>query len=177
MILEQKKNLDPQLHEELKKYVYDIIGHVMYVCKQLPCGQPEYLYQEAFAKTLRKNGIDPHKEHQYHPLFDGEPLEAYLKMDFMIEREWGQLTPNREQCPSSLEHCRGAKEEGLPKQANIVVEAKAIDKLTNHERAQLFGYLVGTGYPVGLLVNFATYPHPTIERYYFDKKDMTITAF
>lgn len=113
MILDSKKNMDPQLREELKKYVYDIIGHVMYVCRQLPCGQPEYLYQEAFAKTLRKNGIDPHKEHIYHPLFDGEPLESYLKMDFMIERERG----------------------------NIVVEAKAI------------------------------------ERYYFDKRDMTITAF
>lgn len=32
MILEQKKNLDPKLHQELKDYVYDIIGHVMYVC-------------------------------------------------------------------------------------------------------------------------------------------------
>lgn len=149
MILDSKKELDPLLKEDLKKYVYDIIGHVMYVCKQLPCGQPEYLYQEAFAKTLRKNGINPHKEFVYHPLFDGEPLEAYLKMDFMIERERG----------------------------NIIVEAKAIDKLSNHERAQLFGYLVGTGFPVGLLVNFATYPHPTVERYYFDKKDMTITAF
>lgn len=149
MILHHKPQLAPKLKEELKQHVYDIIGYAMYVCKQLPCGQPEYLYQEAFAKTLRKNGIDPHKEHQYHPLFDGEPLESYLKMDFMIERERG----------------------------NIIVEAKAIEKLTNHERAQLFGYLVGTGYPVGLLVNFATYPHPTIERYYFDKSDMTITAF
>lgn len=60
---------------------------------------------------------------------------------------------------------------------NIIVEAKAIEFLTKKERAQLFGYMVGTGYPFGLLVNFATYPRPVIERYYFDKNDMTLTAF
>ena len=60
---------------------------------------------------------------------------------------------------------------------NIIVEAKAIEELTKKERAQLFGYMVGTGYPYGLLVNFSTYPKPTVERYYFDKGDMTLTAF
>lgn len=149
MLLDSKKNLDTVLHQSLRDYVYDVVGFAMDVCRQLPCGLPEYIYQEAFAKTLRKHGIDPHKEYQYHPVFDGEPLDAYLKMDFMVERERG----------------------------NIIVEAKAIEKLSNHERSQLFGYMVGTGFPIGLLVNFATYPKPTIEKYYFDKKDMTITAF
>lgn len=121
----------------------------MDVCRQLPCGLPEYIYQEAFAKTLKKNNIDPHKEYRYHPMFDGEKLEAFIKMDFMVERQRG----------------------------NIIIEAKAIEKLSSKERAQLFGYMVGTGSPIGLLVNFATYPKPTIERYYFDKKDMTLTAF
>jgi len=149
MLLPSKKDLPKELHDQLRQYVYDIVGHVHYVTKQLPCGMAEYLYQEAFAKTLSKNGIDPHKEHRHYPLFDGEPLESYQKMDFMVERDRG----------------------------NIIVEAKALEKLTNKERSQLFGYMVGTGYPIGLLVNFATYPKPTIERYYFDKKDMTLTAF
>ena len=149
MILDTKKNLDFSLHQLLKKHVHDIIGYAMDVCRQLPCGLPEYIYQEALAKTLLKHGIEPNKEFIYHPIFDGQPLETYIKMDFMIEREKG----------------------------NIIIETKAIEKLTNHERSQLFGYMVGTGYPLGLLVNFATYPKPTIERYYFDKRDMTITAF
>lgn len=149
MLLPQKENLDPILHQALKDYVYDIVGHVMTVCKQLPCGLPEYIYQEAFAKELKAHGIDPHKEYQHHPIYNGQPLESYLKMDFMVERPKG----------------------------NIVVEAKAIEKLTSKERSQLFGYMVGTGFPLGLLVNFSTYPHPQIERYYFDKKDMTLTAF
>ena len=177
MILKQKENIDPKLKQQLKDYVYDIVGYIYDVLKELPCGMPEYLYQEGFAKVLKLHNIDPHKEYQHHPVFMGEPMESYLKMDFMVEREWGQLTPNREQYPSSLEHCRGAKEEGLPKQANIVVEAKAIEKLTGHERSQLFSYLIGTGFPIGILVNFATYPKPQIEKYYFDKRDMTITAF
>ncbi len=149
MLLDSKKNLDPALHKSLKDYVYDVVGYAMDVCRQLPCGLPEYIYQEAFAKVLTKHNINPHKEYQYHPTFDGEPLQAYLKMDFMVERERG----------------------------NIIIEAKAIEKLSNRERSQLFGYMVGTGYPIGILVNFATYPKPTIEKYYFDRKDMTITAF
>lgn len=149
MLLPQKKDLPKELHDQLRQYVYDIIGYAMDVTKQLPCGLPEYLYQEAFAKTLSKNGIEPHKEYMYHPVYDGEPLESYLKMDFMVERSRG----------------------------NIIVEAKALEKLTNKERSQLFGYMVGTGFPIGLLINFATYPKPRIERYYFDKRDMTLTAF
>ena len=143
------KDLTPELQKQLSDYVYDIIGYIHDVCRQLPCGLPEYIYQEAFAKTLMKHGIDPHKECRFYPEFDGEKMSAFLKMDFMVERERG----------------------------NIIVEAKAIDELTKRERAQLFGYMVGTGYPIGILVNFATYPHPKVERYYFDKRDMTLTAF
>lgn len=149
MLLPSKKDFPKELHDQLRQYVYDVIGYCMDVTKQLPCGLPEYLYQEGFAKILTKNGIDPHKEYIHHPLFDGEPMESYFKLDFMIERNRG----------------------------NIIVEAKAIEKLTNKERSQLFGYMVGTGFPIGLLVNFSNYPKPIIERYYFDKRDMTLTAF
>lgn len=149
MLLPPKKSLDPVLHQRLKDYVYDVVGYAMDVCRQLPCGLPEYIYQEAFAKVLKKHDIDPHKEFVYHPVFDGEPLEAFIRMDFMIQRDKG----------------------------NIIVEAKAIEALTNRERSQLFGYMVGTGYPIGLLVNFSTYPNPHVEKYYFDKRDMTLTAF
>lgn len=148
MLLPSKILSDPE-RNKLITYVYDIVGYAMDVCRQLPCGLPEYIYQEAFAKRLESRGINSHKEWQYHPSFDGSPLQSFFKMDFMIERDGG----------------------------NIIVEAKAIEFLTKKERDQLFGYMVGTGYPFGLLVNFATYPRPVIERYYFDKNDMTLTAF
>ena len=116
---------------------------------QLPCSLPEYIYQEAFATVLKSHNIDPHKELRYHPIFNGVEMESYLKMDFMVEREGG----------------------------NIIVEAKAVNELTKVERGQLFGDMVGTGFPYGLLVNFANYPKPRIERYYFDKDTMTLIAF
>ena len=121
----------------------------MDVCKQLPCSLPEYIYQEAFATVLSNHNINPNKELRYHPMFNGKEMQSFLKMDFMIEREGG----------------------------NIIVEAKALENLTKKERSQLIGYMVGTGYPYGLLVNFANYPTPWIERYYFDKRTMTISVF
>lgn len=149
MILKQKECFDPALKEALKNYVYDVIGIIMEVYKGLPCGLPEYIYQEALTKKLIHNGIDPHKEYRHHPMFEGVALESFLRMDFMIERERG----------------------------NIIIETKAIENLGPHERQQLFSYMIGSEFPIGILVNFATYPKAQIEKYYFDKRDMTITAF
>ena len=46
MIFEQKE-LSLQLKEQLKDYVYDIVVYLFKVYKELPCGYPEYVYQEA----------------------------------------------------------------------------------------------------------------------------------
>ena len=149
MIIKRKDFLDAALKKNLQDNVYDIVGVIHKVYNALPNGMPEYIYQEALGIALEQSGIDTIKEYRHHPVFMDRTLESYLKMDFMVERERG----------------------------NIVVEAKAIEKLTGHERSQLFSYLIGTGFPIGILVNFATYPKPQIEKYYFDKRDMTITAF
>lgn len=148
MLLPNRDITDAERQHHIK-HVYDIVGYAMDVCIQLPCSLPEYIYQEAFATVLKSHNIDPHKELRYHPIFNGVEMESYLKMDFMVEREGG----------------------------NIIVEAKAVNELTKVERGQLFGYMVGTGFPYGLLVNFANYPKPRIERYYFDKDTMTLIAF
>ena len=148
MLLPSKKLSEDQ-RKILVNYVYDGVGCAMDVCKQLPCGLPEYIYQEAFARVLASRDIVSHKEYVFHPVFDGRPLDSFMRMDFVIERAEG----------------------------NIIVEAKAIEQLTKKERSQLFGYMVGTGFPYGLLVNFSAYPKPMIERYYFDSRDMTMTAF
>ncbi|MDD5261184.1 MAG: GxxExxY protein [Methylacidiphilales bacterium] len=37
---------------------------------------------------------------------------------------------------------------------NVVVDAKVIERITNHELGQMLNYLKITGHPVGLILNF-----------------------
>lgn len=46
----------------------------------------------------------------------------------------------------------------------IIVEIKAVDKLTDKHRAQVLNYLHATGFELGLLVNFGHYPKVEWER-------------
>lgn len=149
MIIRQKEILDSSIKEQLKKYVYDIIGIIQDVHTELPQGMPEYLYQEALTIALEQAGLKPVKEYQHHPVFRGHEMSSYLKMDIMIPRNRG----------------------------NIIIECKAIEKLTAKEYQQLFAYLVGTKFPIGILVNFHAYPKVIIHKFFYDKKDNTITAF
>jgi GxxExxY protein len=46
----------------------------------------------------------------------------------------------------------------------IVLEIKAVKALADEHRAQVFNYLRGTGYRLGLLVNFGHHPGLEYER-------------
>ena len=127
--------------QQLVQVSYEVVGCIHEVYKQLGGGLPEYIYQEALAKQLRSKGLIFHKELQYHPLFNGEPLEAFLKMDLVVESPMG----------------------------NIIIECKALTQLTEKEHYQTFGYLRATGWPIAILVNFGTERRAQIERYYFDQ--------
>ena len=139
--------LDPNLRQSLIKYVYDIIGCMQYVHRQLGPGMPEYIYQEALVRKLLKEHFDARKEFVYHPLFDGEPLRGFIKMDMVVMMPRG----------------------------NVIIECKFIKTITDKEQFQTFGYLRGTLFPIAILVNFGTWPKAQIERYYFH--DGIIRAF
>jgi len=47
----------------------------------------------------------------------------------------------------------------------IILEIKAVKKLTDKHRAQIVNYLKGTGLKLGLLVNFGHYPKLEYERF------------
>jgi GxxExxY protein len=58
---------------------------------------------------------------------------------------------------------------------NIIIECKAVSKLNNEHRAQLFNYMHLTKYRMGILVNFAP-AYMEIERYFYDPdKDEIVT--
>lgn len=149
MIFNQKEYFEPELKKSLQEYVYDIVGFIQEVYKELPNGMPEYIYQEALSCVFDDAKVKAEKEYRHHPLFRGKPLESFLKMDFMIRRPRG----------------------------NVIIECKAIEKLTSTEYQQLFSYMLGTGFPIGIIVNFHAYPRVQIHKFYYDRTDNTITAF
>ena len=132
--------------QELKQACYGIIGCMQAVHNQLGPGLPEYIYQEALATELTTNGFTIHKELEYHPLFRGQAMKAYLKMDLVVESEIGK----------------------------VIIECKALTQLTEREHYQTFGYLRGTGWPVAILVNFGVSPKAQIERYYNDNGEIAV---
>ena len=133
--------------QELIQVCYGIIGCMQAVHNQLGPGLPEYIYQEALATELTANGYTIHKEMEYHPLYRGKEMKAYLKMDLVVESTIG----------------------------NVIVECKALTQLTEKEHYQTFGYLRGTSWPIALLVNFGSSLKAQIERYY--NNDGTIELF
>jgi hypothetical protein len=58
---------------------------------------------------------------------------------------------------------------------NIIIECKAVSKLNNEHRSQLFNYMDLTKYRMGILVNFAP-AYMEVERYFYDPdKDEIVT--
>lgn len=136
---ERLETVEEPKRQELVKATYDLIGCLHEVYKELGSGLPEYIYQEALAKMLKAKGLTFYKEMKYHPMFMGEPLEAYLKMDLVVESAAG----------------------------NIIVECKALTQLTEKEHYQTFGYLRATKFPIAILVNFGTDRRAQIERFHY----------
>lgn len=132
--------------QELKQACYGIIGCMQEVHNQLGAGLPEYIYQEALTTELEAAGYIVYKELEYHPLYKGKEMKAYLKMDLVVESSIGR----------------------------IIIECKALTQLTEREHYQTFGYLRGTGWPVAILVNFGAYPKAQIERYYMNNGQIEV---
>jgi GxxExxY protein len=136
---ERMERVEEPKKSELVKASYDVVGCILEVYKQLGSGLPEYIYQEAVAKMLKVKGITFHKEMKFHPTFMAEPLEAYIKMDLVVESAAG----------------------------NIIVECKALTQLTEKEHYQTLGYLRATKFPIAILVNFGTDRRAQIERFHY----------
>ena len=49
----------------------------------------------------------------------------------------------------------------------IIVEIKALDKLSGKEEAQILNYLKATGYKIGVLINFGSHPRLEWKRFVY----------
>ncbi len=49
----------------------------------------------------------------------------------------------------------------------IIVEIKALSKITGEHKAQVMNYLKATDMKVGLLINFGSFPKATVDRIVF----------
>ena len=74
------RTVEEPKRQQLVQATYDVVGCLHDVYRQLGPGLPEYIYQEALAKSFTAKGLAFTKEQEFHPLFMGQPLEAYLKM-------------------------------------------------------------------------------------------------
>ena len=135
----ERTPLDEATRQALIELTYPVIHSMHFVHKNLGPGLPEYIYQEALYKHLQSSGLEAVKEYKHHPVFCGERLESFVRMDLIVR---------------------------LP-QGNVIIECKSIAALSEKERFQTFGYLRATEFSAALLVNFGTWPKAQIERYCF----------
>lgn len=59
---------------------------------------------------------------------------------------------------------------------NVIIECKAVSKLSNEHRSQLFNYMHLTKYRIGILVNF-TPTYMEVERYFYDPEQDEIVTY
>ena len=53
----------------LKSFVYDVVGTLYEVHRELGPGLNEYCYQEGLERELTEEGIDFQREMSFHPLY------------------------------------------------------------------------------------------------------------
>ena len=132
---------------QLEQALYKVIGCCHEVYRQLGPGLPEYVYQEALFAEIATTELVAHKEGEFHPIYKGVPMKTFIKMDLVVDTLEG----------------------------SIIIECKALNKLSDKEHYQTFGYLRATRCPVAVLVNFGAAPKAQIER--FRLVDSQIVAF
>ncbi|MBQ8096247.1 MAG: GxxExxY protein [Prevotella sp.] len=69
----------------LKKYIYDVIGAIHEVHKELGAGLNEFCYQEGLELQLSEQMIDFEREKTFHPLYHGKVMSALYRLDFLCK--------------------------------------------------------------------------------------------
>ena len=68
-----------------KEHIYDVIGAIHEVHKELGPGLNEYCYQEGLQMQLAEQGIPYQRELSFHPTYHGKTMEALYRIDFLCK--------------------------------------------------------------------------------------------
>ncbi|MGN1242433.1 MAG: GxxExxY protein [Alloprevotella sp.] len=69
----------------LKEHVYDVIGAIHEVHRELGPGLNEYCYQEGLEIELTERDIPFLREPVFHPKYHGKEMESTYKLDFLCK--------------------------------------------------------------------------------------------
>ncbi len=73
--------------KKLKEHLYDVVGAIGEVAKEMGPGLNEYCYQEALEMQFEKDKITFVREKTFHPIFCGTQLKAVFRVDFLCKND------------------------------------------------------------------------------------------
>ena len=68
-----------------KAHIYDVVGAIHEVHKELGPGLNEYCYQEGLQIQLTEQNIPFQRELSFHPSYHGCPMEVLYRIDFLCK--------------------------------------------------------------------------------------------
>ena len=134
--------------EELKEIVYPVVGACQEVHKEMGPFLNEYMYQDALAIELGLREMPYEKEFQLPADYKGYAITHKHFADFKVQS--------------------GA--------AEVIVDCKAVDRLADAHRQQLWNYMRLSKVHVGIVYNFGPV-YAQCEKYYYDAELGRMVAF
>lgn len=71
--------------QKLKQHMYDVIGAIHEVHRELGPGLNEFCYQEGFEMELKERNIPYRREMSFHPSYHEKKMEASFRVDFLCK--------------------------------------------------------------------------------------------
>lgn len=71
--------------QQLKDHIFDVVGALYEVHKELGPGLNEYCYQEGLRIQLEEQKIPFEKELTIHPTYHGKKMDAIYRVDFLCK--------------------------------------------------------------------------------------------
>ncbi|MCR5132203.1 MAG: GxxExxY protein [Prevotella sp.] len=84
-MLSEKQELDSELREKLKRFVFEVVGCCQAVHQEQGPELTEYVYQDSLKIAFEQAGIKYQKEYHFTPYFRGIKLEHRLFVDFLCK--------------------------------------------------------------------------------------------